>query len=197
MKNLTLGERIKKIRKDKKINQSDFANKIGLESPMAISAYENNQTEPAISKLIKICEIGDISIDELLTGNPPKTLPNASASEPQAPEFQVEKIKISEDIYLATKVLESGTGYATALHLNIRSFAEAVDEKARMATLENKQLDFEIKMSKEIQSLKGNFEALQSENRTLRTENNRLKSTYEDPGGSDGDSAADTEKKAM
>ena len=65
---IKLGERIKNIRKQLKLNQADFALKIGLESPMAISAYENNQTEPDISKLVKISELGNVSLDELLTG---------------------------------------------------------------------------------------------------------------------------------
>jgi len=64
----TLGGRIKRIRKGLKLNQTDFALKLGLESAMAISKYENNSRTPDNSKLIKISELGGISLDELITG---------------------------------------------------------------------------------------------------------------------------------
>ncbi|PKN71229.1 MAG: hypothetical protein CVU54_02065 [Deltaproteobacteria bacterium HGW-Deltaproteobacteria-12] len=141
MKNLTLGERIKKIRKDKKLNQADFALKIGLESPMAISAYENNQTEPDISKLIKISEIGNITLDELITGvTTPKELNNTnsqsgtgSASAPPfiySPESLFssdQKINIEEAMGKTYKVLSAGTALSVALYMNIQQFAAALD----------------------------------------------------------------------
>ena len=48
------------------------------------------------------------------------------------------QIKISEDLTLATKVLESDTPYAVALHLNIRAFSRAVDAGERITQLESK-----------------------------------------------------------
>ena len=64
----TLGKRIKHIRKKIGLNQSDFAKKLGLDSPVAISKYELDQREPDISKLVKMSEFGSISLDWLLTG---------------------------------------------------------------------------------------------------------------------------------
>jgi hypothetical protein len=43
---------------------------------------------------------------------------------------------IGEDVALAIQVLQSRTPYATALHLNIRSFADAVIDKARIVNIE-------------------------------------------------------------
>jgi len=135
MKNLTLGERIKTIRKREKLNQADFAIKIGLESPMAISAYENNQTEPDISKLIKISEIGNISLDELLTGNqsaPPKQQMAVNAAgfnyaTPQTAFSYDQKINIDEAIGKTIRVLSAGTALSVALYMNIQQFAAALD----------------------------------------------------------------------
>ena len=72
---LTFGDRIRTIRENMKLNQADFALQIGLKTPMAISAYENNQTEPDISKLITISKLGNISLDALLTGSGPAKIP--------------------------------------------------------------------------------------------------------------------------
>jgi len=43
---------------------------------------------------------------------------------------------IGEDVALAIQVLQSKTPYATALHLNIRSFADAVVDKAKIVNIE-------------------------------------------------------------
>lgn len=106
----------------------------------------------------------------------------------------LDSVQIDDDLLMAKAVLESGTGYATSLHMNIRSFKESVDEKRKREDLEAKQNTFEQKVSAEIQNLKTNFETLQSENRVLRTENNRLKSTYEDPDVGDEHLTLDTGK---
>lgn len=89
------------------------------------------------------------------------------------PEFS-----IYEDLTLAAKVLESRTHYATALHLNIRGFAGAVDDVIAL-----KQMNGVLARLQEVES---KLELLQVENKTLRTEVNRLKATYEDPGEGSG-----------
>ncbi|MEN6316619.1 MAG: helix-turn-helix transcriptional regulator [Clostridiaceae bacterium] len=143
MKNITLGDRIRNIRKRLKLNQADFALKIGLESPMAISSYENNQTEPDISKLIKISEIGNISLDELLTGKAPSKhlgVNNQSKTEDTSAPTPIyaptaletlfsydQKINIEEAIGKTYKVLSAGTALSVALYMNIQQFAAAQD----------------------------------------------------------------------
>ncbi len=64
----TLGKRIRFIREKKSWNQSELANKLGLESAVAISKYESDQREPDISKLIKLSELGEVDLNWLLTG---------------------------------------------------------------------------------------------------------------------------------
>lgn len=154
-------------------NDYQVAEILGIK-PKSMATLKTRNSIP-YEELTSLCNIEGISLNWLLTNNGPKTLSTTSAAAPQTSEYQVEKIKISEDIYLATRVLESGTGYATALHLNIRSFAEAVDEKERMAALEHNQRDFEKQVREEIQNLKNDFNSLKSENETLRMENKKLR----------------------
>ena len=67
----TIGDRIRRIRKGLGLNQLDFAIKIGLESAMAISKYENNSRTPDKNRLIKISELGGVTLDKLMTGTEP------------------------------------------------------------------------------------------------------------------------------
>lgn len=68
----TIGNRIKLIRQDLNLSQSKFAKRIGLQTPVAISKYELNQTTPDIYKVISICNISGVTFNWLLTGNGPK-----------------------------------------------------------------------------------------------------------------------------
>jgi hypothetical protein len=71
---------------------------------------------------------------------------------------------IAEDLTLAAKVLESNTHYATALHLNIRSFAGAVNDSATLNGVIGR-----------LEDLEGKFEKLQTENKDLKDEIKKLK----------------------
>lgn len=170
-------------------NDYQVAELLGIKSKSMATAKMRNSIP--YEELTSFCDKEGIFLNWLLFGSGPKTLADVPLTEQsiqkcKTTEENIDQIKISEDLYLTTKVLESGTSYATALHLNIRSFAQAVDDKERITSVENKQREFEIKVSVEIKNLKSNFETLQGENRTLRAENNRLKATYEDPNGNNG-----------
>lgn len=71
---------------------------------------------------------------------------------------------IAEDVTLAIKVLESKTHYATALHLNIRSFAGAVDDKNALS-----------QVMRRLEIMERKLDALQSENKGLKEEIKELK----------------------
>jgi transcriptional regulator with XRE-family HTH domain len=68
----SLGERIKKIREDMKLNQADFAKRIGLDTATGVSNYEKNKRKPDINTLIKIAELGGVNLDWLLIGETSK-----------------------------------------------------------------------------------------------------------------------------
>lgn len=64
-------KRIRELRKNLGLTQSEFAEKIGVDSKM-ISYYENGKSLPSVDALVKIAELFDVSIDYLLLENAPK-----------------------------------------------------------------------------------------------------------------------------
>ena len=62
-----IGKFIAELRKEKKMTQIDLANKLGI-TDRAISKWENGRGMPDLSLLMPLCEILDISINELLSG---------------------------------------------------------------------------------------------------------------------------------
>jgi len=88
---MTVGERIKYIRIQLSLNQTDFAHKLGLKTSVSVSNYENGTREPDFKTIIKIADLGSASLDWLLKGEgaPPYKKVTASTKEPvNLPEKQ-------------------------------------------------------------------------------------------------------------
>ncbi|MCI8464897.1 MAG: helix-turn-helix domain-containing protein [Lachnospiraceae bacterium] len=62
----TLGERIKYAREAKGLLQQDLAKQIGVKSSGVISNWEKNLNKPDAEKIVKLCEVLDISTSFLL-----------------------------------------------------------------------------------------------------------------------------------
>jgi transcriptional regulator with XRE-family HTH domain len=60
-----LGEKIKILRKEHDMTQTDLAKKLGIKQP-SLNAWEKNKKNPTIPMLKKLSEIFAISIDTLL-----------------------------------------------------------------------------------------------------------------------------------
>lgn len=58
---------LKKIRKDKHLNQQKVAMDLNI-SREALSYYENGKREPSLQMLVKMSEYFNVSIDYLITG---------------------------------------------------------------------------------------------------------------------------------
>lgn len=72
---LTLGERIRYIRESiLRLNQADFANKLGFSRVATISDYEKNKRSPDITSLRKMATSSGVTLEWLLTGNGPITI---------------------------------------------------------------------------------------------------------------------------
>jgi phage repressor protein C with HTH and peptisase S24 domain len=68
----SLGERIRHIRNDiSKLNQADFAEKLGFSRVATISDYEKNKRSPDITALRKMAALGAVTLEWLLTGEGP------------------------------------------------------------------------------------------------------------------------------
>ena len=62
-----IGSRILEYRKKLNMSQEEFANKIGV-SRQAVSKWELDKAYPDLDKLVDICEMFDLSLDELVNG---------------------------------------------------------------------------------------------------------------------------------
>lgn len=64
---MTLGEKLKSYRTNKKISQEKVAELVGV-SRQAVTKWENDQTVPSSNNLITLASIYGVSVDELVTG---------------------------------------------------------------------------------------------------------------------------------
>ena len=85
---MTLGERIYKFRNDKGFSQSDLAEKLSV-SRQSVSKWENNSAVPEFEKLIKLAEIFNITLDELVKD---KENVNKKTDYVKIPSIQTRKI---------------------------------------------------------------------------------------------------------
>lgn len=60
-----IGERLKKLRKEKKLTQLEFAKAIGV-AESTMSLYENNKRQPDYVTLSKLADYYNVSVDYLL-----------------------------------------------------------------------------------------------------------------------------------
>jgi transcriptional regulator with XRE-family HTH domain len=64
------GERLKSIRTRLKLNQQEFAVKLGFASYKAISRFENGERLPNAEALISLAALGTVNLHYLITGQP-------------------------------------------------------------------------------------------------------------------------------
>lgn len=79
---MNLGERIYKLRTEKNLSQGDLADALEV-SRQSISKWETNSSVPELDKLVRLCEIFGVSLDELVTGNERIQPSSAPQTEPQ------------------------------------------------------------------------------------------------------------------
>ena len=61
---MNLGEKIYQLRIEKNMSQGDLAERLDV-SRQSVSKWENNTAVPDLDKLIKLCDVFEISLDEL------------------------------------------------------------------------------------------------------------------------------------
>ena len=86
---MSLGERIYKLRTEKEMSQGDLADALEV-SRQSISKWETNGSVPELDKLVKLSEIFDISLDELVLDKKQPEEP-AKPEEPEAKVIYVER----------------------------------------------------------------------------------------------------------
>lgn len=78
---MTLGERICRARSARNLSQAALAEALGV-SRQSVSKWETDQAVPDLDKLVKLCELFDISLDELVRGAKP--VPGEMGAQPPA-----------------------------------------------------------------------------------------------------------------
>lgn len=63
---IMFAENLRNFRTTKKISQSELAKMVGVDR-RTVSAWENKICEPSYDTLLKLCEIFDETLDNLLT----------------------------------------------------------------------------------------------------------------------------------
>ena len=64
---MNFGETLFKLRKEKKLSQEDVADKLNV-TRQTVSKWETNQSTPDFDKIVPLCELYEITADQLLTG---------------------------------------------------------------------------------------------------------------------------------
>lgn len=62
---MSLGDKLINLRKEKQLSQEEMAEKLGV-TRQTISKWETNQSTPGFDNIIPLCELFEISTDELL-----------------------------------------------------------------------------------------------------------------------------------
>lgn len=69
---MNLGERLFELRKAKNLTQDDMAEKLNV-TRQTVSKWETNQSTPDFDKIMPLCELFEIGVEELLTGKKTET----------------------------------------------------------------------------------------------------------------------------
>lgn len=80
---MTLGENINRFRTAKNMSQGDLAERLEV-SRQSISKWETDASVPELDKLVKLAELFEVTLDELVTGREPE----GAAEEGPRPEPQ-------------------------------------------------------------------------------------------------------------
>ena len=68
MDQIKIGQFIKSIRKEKNLTQREVAEKLGI-SEKTVSKWETGNGLPEVSLMLPLCELLEISVNELLSGD--------------------------------------------------------------------------------------------------------------------------------
>ena len=108
MKEIRLSEMLKRLSKEKNVNQSDLARHLEL-TRQSISLYYSGKITPELDTLVKIAEYFDVSLDYLVTGDRPEH--NQVRAELGLSEKAIENLKNHQDDSAARNILLSDENF--------------------------------------------------------------------------------------
>ena len=86
---MTLGEKISELRATNKMSQGDLAEKLNV-SRQSISKWETNTSVPELDKLIQLCDLFGISLDELVRSDKLEAGDDRAEDVPPSPPQQTQ-----------------------------------------------------------------------------------------------------------
>ena len=94
---MTISERILKVLKDRGMTQVEFAKQVGIASS-TISEWKKKKTNPAADKIMNICNVLQITSEQLLTGKGIEDEEEIAAASPES-RFTPYDIQLIEDFH--------------------------------------------------------------------------------------------------
>ena len=94
---MTISERILKVLKDRDMTQVEFAKQVGIASS-TISEWKKKKTNPAANKIMNICNVLQITPEQLLTGKGIEDEEEIAAASPES-RFTPYDIQLIEDFH--------------------------------------------------------------------------------------------------
>ena len=94
---MTISERILKVLKDRDMTQVEFAKQVGIASS-TISEWKKKKTNPAADKIMNICNVLQITPEQLLTGKGIEDEEEIVATSPES-RFTPYDIQLIEDFH--------------------------------------------------------------------------------------------------
>ena len=98
---MDLGERLFELRKSKNLTQDEVAEKLKV-TRQTVSKWETNQSTPDFDKIVPLCELFEIGVEELLTGKKPEeTQEEKVLTKQEVKEKSAKVVSSSIFIYIA------------------------------------------------------------------------------------------------
>ncbi len=97
---MTLGEKIYELRTQHNLSQGDLANKLDV-SRQSISKWENGNSTPDLEKIVKLAEIFNVSLDELIKNEEKETPAVSTPEQNPATQPNVREKKIGKGLLIA------------------------------------------------------------------------------------------------
>ncbi len=94
---MTVSERIIKVLKERNMTQAEFAKQVGIASS-TISEWKKKRTNPTVEKIMDICNVLEITPEQLLTGKGIEDEEEIAVSSPES-KFTPQDIRMVEDYH--------------------------------------------------------------------------------------------------
>ena len=94
---MTVSERIIKVLKERNMTQAEFAKQVGI-ATSTISEWKKKKTNPTVEKIMDICNVLQITPEQLLTGKGIEDEDETATAMPES-RFTPQDIRIVEDYH--------------------------------------------------------------------------------------------------